>query len=446
MDSIKQTASGGHELRKYPNYEDSGSEWVGKVPRGWKLQRLKYVAMMNRQELPENTPRDYSFKYFDIGSIESGGRKSAPSEYTFENAPSRARRIVHAQDTILATVRTYLKAVSYFKNPDPNTVVSTGFAVLSPIKEKIDPKYLYHQITAEILIQDVVANSSGVSYPAINPSQLGCLDIILPPLVTQKKIAAYLDEKTATIDEAIEKKRRQVELLKEKCAAMINRAVTVGLDSKIEQVDSEIPWPEQIPKGWRIYRLKFFCDFQSGDGFPEEMQGEKRGDLPFFKVSDINGEGKWAEEPSNFVSKLDALKMRWHPIPSGSIMMAKIGAALAKNHRKVTTTTSYIDNNTMAVSGNNKLVTGDYLYWLWKNIDLKDFQNISSVPSVNMGQVRGLRYPLPPKAEQQNITMYLDEKTAIIDQAVQKINRSIELLAEYKSSLITNIVTGKVAV
>ncbi len=204
---------------------DSGVEWIGKVPKGWRVERLKSVANINRDVLSEDTPADHVINYLDIGDVESNGAVSVPTEYTFENAPSRARRLVHNGTVILATVRTYLKAISYIENPADNLIVSTGFATLDASK-KILSKYLYYLASSELIIQNVVRYSTGVSYPAIAPTVLGGLPVIYPSIKIQKQIVAHLDESLGAIDLAIEKIQTSIRLLNEYRTSLISHVVT----------------------------------------------------------------------------------------------------------------------------------------------------------------------------------------------------------------------------
>lgn len=204
---------------------DSGVEWIGKVPKGWKVERLKSIADINRHVLSENTPSDQVINYLDIGDIESNGVSSVPTEYLFENAPSRARRLVHDGTVILATVRTYLRAISYIENPADNLIVSTGFATLDA-NGKVIPKYLYYLASSELIIQNVVRYSTGVSYPAIAPTVLGGLLVIYPSVEIQKRIITYLDESLAAIDSAIEKVQTSIRLLNEYRTSLISHVVT----------------------------------------------------------------------------------------------------------------------------------------------------------------------------------------------------------------------------
>lgn len=186
-------------------------------------------------------------------------------------------------------------------------------------------------------------------------------------------------------------------------------------------------------------KLKHIAKFVSGVGFPEDMQGANEGDYPFMKVSDINGSSRLVSEANNHVSKGDVVTMGWRPISPGSILMAKIGAALTKNHRKVLTIPALIDNNMLAATPNN--VDKKFFYWLWKTIDLTDHQNISSVPSVNMESLKNMRIELPTPKEQSAIANYLDSKTQTLDKILTAKNHLLDLLEAQKRAAIFNLTT-----
>lgn len=204
---------------------DSGVEWVGKVPKGWRAEKLKFVASINRNTLSETTEPKYNLKYIDIGNVDINGVKDDPEELNFENAPSRARRIVKKENTIIGTVRTYLKALAYFDNPEPNLIVSTGFAVLEPTKILLG-KFMYYFVCSEKFIQNVSKWSTGVSYPAINPTTLGCLPVCIPPIGEQQKIIKYLDVQISGIEIVEEKIKKSIELLQEYKSSLIYNVVT----------------------------------------------------------------------------------------------------------------------------------------------------------------------------------------------------------------------------
>lgn len=203
----------------------SGVDWLGDIPEGWKVKKLKYVAKSNVSSLAEDTTPDYLLKYLDIGNVGTGYILEEPMEMYFENAPSRARRIVKKNDTIISTVRTYLKAIYHFEDDSKDLIVSTGFAVIEAGKE-INPKFFYYLSLSENFIDSIVSNSYGVSYPAINESFLMTLPAWYPKIETQKEIVVFLDRETVKINGIIKKVEIQIEKLQEYRQALISNAVT----------------------------------------------------------------------------------------------------------------------------------------------------------------------------------------------------------------------------
>ncbi len=240
------------KYRPYPACKDSGVEWLGEIPAHWEVKRLKYVAGLNPDVMAEDTDPDYVMSYVDITGVDSNGRISGTEDLRFEAAPSRARRRVQDGDTILSTVRTYLKAIAFMENSPENLVVSTGFVVLRPGPE-LYPRFLYRLVQSHEFVEAVVAHSEGVGYPAINPDELALLRVWLSSLTEQKAIATFLDRETAKIDALVAKKERLIELLQEKRTAIITQAVTKGLDPDLG--------PEGGDEGGRVIAT----------GMPEEV-------------------------------------------------------------------------------------------------------------------------------------------------------------------------------
>ena len=178
-------------MKQYYKMKESGIQQIGKVPEHWSIEPLKYNIVINGKVLPETTEPDNEMLYIDISSVNTDGSIREPQQLTFGNAPSRARRIITSDDSIISTVRTYLKAIAYFPNPAKNLICSTGFAVLSPLY-KLFPKYLFYWISSSYFIDEIGARSVGVSYPAINSSEIGKLPCLFPPLQEQKTICKYL--------------------------------------------------------------------------------------------------------------------------------------------------------------------------------------------------------------------------------------------------------------
>ncbi|MFY9268238.1 MAG: restriction endonuclease subunit S [Candidatus Manganitrophaceae bacterium] len=215
-------------LNPRPKLKPSGIEWLDNIPEHWEVKRLKYAATINDEALPETTEPSFEFMYVDISSVDPIDGIVAQEQLEFENAPSRARRIVSEGDTIVSTVRTYLRAISPIRSLHGNVIVSTGFAVVRP--RSIEANFLSYALRETRFVETVVARSVGVSYPAVNVSDLSAIPIPIPPTAEQRAISDYLDHETTKIDRMIEKVETAIEKLQEYRAALITAAVTGKID------------------------------------------------------------------------------------------------------------------------------------------------------------------------------------------------------------------------
>jgi len=238
----------------YSKYKDCGSEGLGLIPADWSFRRVKDVSAVNEKSLTDKTPPNYTFKYIDIGNVDITGIISEPEVYEFEDAPSRARRLVKKGDVIISTVRTYLKAIAYFKDTPKDIVVSTGFAVLSSNK-KVIPSYLSYFVQSETFVGNVIKNSVGVSYPAINSTVLSSLFIAVPPINEQHQISEYLDKKVGAINQKIDALTKKIAKYEELKNAIIQETVLRGLNPNATLKYSGYDWIGQIPINWDVVRL-----------------------------------------------------------------------------------------------------------------------------------------------------------------------------------------------
>lgn len=212
-------------LDKSVPMKDSGIEWIGEVPEGWIVAPLKNYVSCNDESLSENEDKNKIINYIEIGSVNNCGEIQNVQELIFSNAPSRARRKVNNNDVIISCVRTYLKSIAKITNEQDNYICSTGFAVLRP-NNKINPDYLYYCLFSDVFTSKVEANSTGISYPAINTPKLLGLKIIVPARTEQSVIVSYLDEKTSQIDTLISIKQQKIDELKEYKKSMIYEYIT----------------------------------------------------------------------------------------------------------------------------------------------------------------------------------------------------------------------------
>lgn len=220
---ISETVTKG--LDKSAPLKPSGIDYLGDIPSHWEIKKLKFVANFNQNTLPEDTDGQFELKYIDIGNVSSVDGIKEIQYFNFSNAPSRARRIVKYGDIIVSTVRTYLRAITSIKEDYDNCICSTGFAVITP-KDNVQQDFVVYAIENESFIAQIIANSQGISYPAINVSQLENLKLAFPSVKEQKEIVDFLKTKLLEIDLTINKKQNIIQKLDAYKKSLIFECIT----------------------------------------------------------------------------------------------------------------------------------------------------------------------------------------------------------------------------
>lgn len=233
--------------------KESRIEGLKEVPEDWLIAPLKMFVRSNIETLSNKTEDDYEMDYIDISTVGYGFLKSEPTHYLFSEAPSRARRVVHSGDTIISTVRTYLRSICYINDELDGKIASTGFSVLTP-NEMVVPELLNSILSANYFINAVVKNSVGTSYPAITDEKLLNLRIVIPrSVVEQKRLIEEIIKRTASIEKAIESQKKQITILTE----LRNRIMFDVVTGKVDVRDEDIP------------------EYSNDDSFDEEILDEE---------------------------------------------------------------------------------------------------------------------------------------------------------------------------
>ena len=209
--------------------------------------------------------------------------------------------------------------------------------------------------------------------------------------------------------------------------------------------NSGVEWLGDVPEHWRISSLKRYGYFKGGAGFPHAYQGNTEENIPFFKVNSLSKDKRFLSSFSDFVGEETAKKLGAKIFPKNSIFFAKVGAALLLERIRTNQQPCCIDNNMMGFVIQNEL-SFDFAFYLMSLIDFKYLVNPGAVPSINESQISSFLISVPPISEQTQIANYLDTETARIDNLIAKQKNLIEKLKEYRSSIISHAVTGKIDV
>ncbi len=208
--------------------------------------------------------------------------------------------------------------------------------------------------------------------------------------------------------------------------------------------DSGVEWLGEIPGHWRAVALGAICECQGGFAFPLNLQGRVEGELPFYKVSDMNAPKNKVimRVANNYISRSDLLGLKAKTTRRGATVFPKIGAAIHTNKKRTLGTEAVIDNNMLSISVRNRqMCTDEYLYLFLTGINLSSLVQEGPVPTIAVKYLLRRAFPLPPLDEQRAIASYLDSETAKLDALIAKSQRLIDLLREKRTALISAVVT-----
>jgi type I restriction enzyme S subunit len=429
----------------YPDYQDSGIEWIGKIPKDWELNPWRSVLTERKEKNSKlvtdnilSVTKDRGvIRYADKGAI---GNKSSdrPENY----------KIVYPNDIVINSMNLVIGSVGIARELG---VTSSVYLIYKADKEKVYIDY-FHYLIRTVSFQKYIARfGKGIMElrESIKADDLRKQLIAIPPLGEQKKIAEYLDEKTVLIDQIIERKKRLLDLLREKRTAIINQAVTKGLDPNVEFVDSGIEWIGKIPKGWGVRKLKYITSIQASN--VDKLTDTDLPSVLLCNYVDVY-KNEYIDDGLDFmISTATREQIRKVGLKEGDVLFTKdsetaddIGIPAFVRKDVPNLVSGY--HLYVARPKNNQRGEFIFRYLQSKFVRVQFELSANGVTRFGLGSmaVKDLSVILPSIKEQQDIAEYVKAKANIIDRATEKVEQSIEALKEFKSSLISNVVTGKI--
>ncbi len=442
---LTTTASQKRKWKSYPAYRAWGVEWLGEIPVHWDVMRLKYVAPASTAKLIEKPDE---LPYLGLENIESKTGKLL-LDNPVENVESTVG-LFSKGNVLFGKLRPYLAKVVFV---DFRGVCTTELLVLVP-NAIVNGKFLFYRLLSEDFIKLVNSLTYGTKMPRVSSEQIGNLPVQLPPLSEQYTITAFLDRKTARINDLIAKKERLIELLQEKRAVLISLAVTKGLDPSVPMKDSGVEWLGEIPAHWEVKRMKFcLASIEQGWSPTCENRPAEIDEWGVLKVGCVNGIEFHANENK-------ALPAETQPISDLEIKQGDVLVSRA-NTRELLGSASVVKQVRPHLLLCDKLyrlkilpdtVNSIYLVLAMGSSTIRfqlerDATGASnSMQNISQSTILNLVIPLPDLSEQQTIVAYLDHETAKIDTLISRIRDGIEKLKEYSTALISAAVTGKIDV
>ncbi len=427
---------------KYPKYKDSGLEWLGDVPEHWEVEKgLRYFFETEARSITGDE------ELLSVSHLTGVTPRSEKNITMFMAESYEGSKLCEVGDIAVNTMWAWMSAlgVSRYRG-----LVSPSYSTYRQKQpERFHPTFLDHLLRTDVYRSHYTVNSTGITTSRLRlyPHSFLRLKFPCPPRAEQDRIVAFLDEKTAEIDRLVAKKQRQIELLDEQKAILINRAVTRGLHYHAELQDSGIPWIGPIPKGWEVSRLKHECSHIVDCPHATPVY-EPDGEFPAIRTSDVSP-GETHHEQAKRVGPKEFARWteRLFPRP-GDILYSREGdwGISAPVPEGVTLCIS----QRMMIFRPKESVNSSFLMWQLncEHILRQGFLDVlgSTVPHVNIGTIANYRIVLPPKAEQEAIAKYIQAAHEAFKATAAKIKFQIQTLQTLRSTLIAHAVTGKIKV
>ena len=408
-------------MRRYESYKDSGVEWLRQIPSHWDMQRSKFIFKKIERKVNEE---DQIVTCFRDGQVtlranrRTEGFTNALKEHGYQGI-RKGDLVIHAMDAFAGAI-----GVS-----DSDGKATPVYSVCLPHdKQKIDV-YFYAYYLRNLALSGFISSlAKGIRERSTDFRYADFAELLLPipPYLEQQKVAQFLDDKTAKIDQAVDLAEKQIALLKEHKQILIQNAVNRGLNPDMPLKDSGVEWIGQVPEHWEVKKLKYLAKIKSGDSIINSNLSDEylyevfggNGFMGYFYKYNVSGE---------------------------NIIIGRVGA-LCGNIRYINEEKWITDNALILNLINLSKTLYSYVSYVLECANLNTLSVSNAQPLITGTKIMNILIAIPPLSEQKQIIDYLDKQTAKIDQAIALKTAHIEKLKEYKSVLINDVVTGKVRV
>ncbi len=415
-------------MNRYESYKDSGVEWLGEIPSHWECVPLRSIfKFRNEKNDPIKTDNILSL------SIANG-----VAEYSEENRGGNKRKddltsykLAYPNDIVINSMNVIVGAVGVSKyfgaiSPVYYALYLHNLEANLPYYEKVFKNENFQkgllQFGKGILIKFGENGKMNTIRMKISQDDIKTLYLPMPPHPEQQKIAQYLDDKTAKIDQAIMLEEKQIELIKEHKQILIQNAVTKGLNPHVKFKHSDVEWIGEVPEHWEVKKLKYLASINNGLDYKSVLAEEG---YPVFGSG-----GQFAYATSYLYSGEAVLLGRKGTIDKPLYINDKFWTV-----------------DTMFYCICNKFIHTKFVYYCCCSlIPFGYYSTSTALPSMTQSDLLNNKFTIPPISEQHQIANYLDQQTAKIDHAIQLKQQQIDKLKEYKTVLINDVVTGKVKV
>jgi type I restriction enzyme S subunit len=434
--------------KPYPAYKDSGVEWLGPIPHEWKVSRLGFEAWVRARlgwkGLKSDEYVDDGYAFLSTPDIKGNSIDFTDVNFITESRYEESPEIkIKVGDVLLAKDGSTLGTVNVVRNLPRPATVNSSIAVITPY-ERMHPLYLLYLFKCSYLESTVQVLKGGMGVPHLFQWDINKFKIPLPSFLEQSSIAAHLDYETAHIDALIEKKTRFIELLREKRQALITHAVTKGLDPNVKMKDSGVEWLGEVPEHWVVSRLGHFASVENGSTPSRESADFwENGTVPWLGSGEVNQ--VHVTEATELITELALRVCSLRLLPQDTVVVGMVGQGKTRGLAAILKMEAAINQNMAAICSGPRLRPMFLLFFFGAAYEwVRESGRGSNQAALNCELLSEMRIALPPISEQEGVVRLLVTNNERVDELINKTERSIELLKERRSALITAAVTGQI--
>lgn len=435
-------------MKKYDEYKDSGVAWIGEVPKHWEVKKMNYhcstitdfVASGSFADLKRNVQYlgepDYAMLIRTV-DLSSNDKKQPPvyiskSSYEFlSNSNLVGGEIVLPNIGAVGNVYIVPKLYKHMSLA-PNAIMVRSYG---------NDKFLYYYFKSKPGVDSLTLIGISTVQDKFNKTELRSLRVLVPPVTEQTAIATYLDTHCAKIDNLISIQQKRIALLQELKQSVITHAVTKGLNPNVQMKPSGVEWIGDVPKHWEIRKIKTLSAVKRGAS-PRPIDDPKYfaedGEFSWVRIADVSASDKYLTTTSQKLSKLgSSLSVKRFP---GDIFISIAGTV----GKPIISSIKCCIHDGFVYFPYLKNMNTEFLYYIFMSGQpYLGLGKMGTQLNLNTETIGNIDIPYPPITDQAAIASYLDHKCATIDTSISNAQHQIELLQEYKQSLITEVVTGK---
>ena len=435
-------------MQRYEAYKDSGVEWIGEIPAGWKTSKVRYLARCLNGDRGENYPSGEDMVDEGIAFVTTESIHGLRVDFR------KVKRITKERYETLGGVKLAIGDIVYclrgsvglcsINFDEEAGTVASSLMVIRPID--CNASWLLYAQNSEIAKAQLNEVMNGTCAANLSAESVSRFILPLPPLPEQQFIADYLDAKTAEIDSIASQTERSIELLREYRKSVISEAVTKGLDPDAPMKDSGVEWIGEIPAGWSLVKLGVVAT-KIGSGKTPRGGANVYHDegITFLRSQNIYDTGLRLDDVAYISEEVDE-EMSATRVFKGDVLLNITGGSIGRCCTYDLEAHANVNQHVCIIRPSGKALP-KWIRYFWNSnpgrttVDIH--QSGANREGLNFEQIASARIPLPSVNEQTKIVLYIDAKTAEIDSLIADKQRQVQLLREYRKSLISEAVTGK---